>query len=88
MSMTYEKEQLVNRLKWFIKNYGWHETMKALREIVSPHVGWDSEFTELDNVLHRIEKTFKGKIREVTNLDRTANDHTEDKLDNPDLSPE
>lgn len=56
MSITHEKEQLVNRLKWFIKDYGWSEAAKALRQVVQPHVNFESDFTELDNVLRKIEK--------------------------------
>jgi len=57
----WEKDQLVNTIRWFIKHHGWHNTAKVLREVVSVHVSWDSDFAELDNVLRRIEKDFKGE---------------------------
>lgn len=79
----WDKDQLVNTLRWFIKRYGWSETVQALREVVRPHVGWDSHFTELDNVLRRIERDFGKETKKVTDADRAANDYTEDKLDNP-----
>lgn len=34
--------------------YGWPEVAKVLRAEIFVHVGWDSIFTELDNVLRRI----------------------------------
>lgn len=74
-------ERLDRDLRSHIKQHGWYNTAKVLRELVSVHVGWDSEFTELDNVLRRIEGTFSGEIRKITDIDRAANDHTEDKLD-------
>ncbi len=79
-----DNQNLAHAIKQHVKKHGWYNTAQVLRGVVFVHVGWDSDFTELDNVLRRIVKGFKGEIKEVTDTDHAANDYTEDKLGIPD----
>ncbi len=49
-----ERRVLVNRIRSHATKHGWPSLAEALREVVFVHVGWDSAYTELDNVLRRI----------------------------------
>ncbi len=56
MEQFAETTQLVEQIKTHVKKHGWPNTAKALREVIFIHVGWDSDFTVLNNVLRKIEK--------------------------------
>jgi len=63
-------ENLQTDIQNHATKYGWENTAKVLSRVVFVHVGWDENFTELDNVLRKIERSCK---------------HHEDKLDIPNL---
>ena len=60
-----ENQNLAHAIKQHVNDHGWSNTAKVLREVVFCHVGWDADFTELDNVLRRIERAFSGQIHET-----------------------
>lgn len=60
-----DNQKLVAAIRSHTSKHGWHNTAKTLREVASVHVGWDSNFTELCNVLRRIENDFKGQVLEA-----------------------
>ncbi len=49
-----DSQVLANRIRDHAIEHGWHNVARVLREEVFVHVGWDSDFTELDNVLRRM----------------------------------
>ena len=51
-----DNRKLEETIRIHAKKHGWPNVAKAMRAIVFVHVGWDSAFTELDNILHRIER--------------------------------
>jgi len=53
----------------------------VLRELVFVHAGWDSDFTELYDVLHKIEEDFEDKTKGIVE-GRIISNRT--KLDIPD----
>lgn len=58
-----ENEALANKIHTHAIEHGWPNVVKVLRQVVFVHVGWDSVFTELDNVLRRIEQDFDNSCR-------------------------
>ena len=58
-------ENLQTDIQNHATKYGWHNTAKVLSRVVFVHVGWDEDFTELDNVLRKIERKFKDKFLET-----------------------
>lgn len=54
-----DNQQLARTIRALTSKYGWSNTAKTLREVVFVHVGWNSDFTELDNVLRKIEQDFQ-----------------------------
>ncbi len=65
MGIRRDHQQFARDIREHTKKRGWHNTAKVLREVVSVHVGWDSDFTELSNVLRRIEREFKDQVMET-----------------------
>lgn len=57
-----ETEQFQKAIHHHILVHGWAGLAKALRAEVFVHVGWDSVFTELDNVLRRIANVPLGEV--------------------------
>lgn len=57
-----DSEALANRIRDHVIEHGWPSVAKAFREVVSPHVGWDSVYTELDNVLRKIANVPLGEV--------------------------
>lgn len=71
-----DNQNLACAIKQHVKDHGWYNTAKVLREVVFVHVGWDSKFTELDNVLRKIEREFKETKPYIPNLpDGDPSDH-------------
>ena len=54
-------ERLERDLRSHIKQHGWYNTTKVLRELIAIYVECDSDFTELDNALRKIERNTEDK---------------------------
>lgn len=57
-----DRQVLTQRIKDHAIEHGWPSVAKAFREVVFPHVGWDSIYTELDNVLRKIANVPMGEV--------------------------
>jgi len=59
MTLEQRKREFAQDLRSFVCAHGWSETASILRAEVFVYVGFESVFTELDNLLRRIERDFE-----------------------------
>lgn len=76
-----DNQDLAQTINRHVRNNGWHNTAKVMRKVVSVYVGWASNFTELDNVLRRIERNFEESP--TKDVDSATRLHRSDIPDSP-----
>lgn len=69
-----DNQNLACAIQQHMIKHGHCNLAKVLREVIFIHVGWDSDFTELDNVLRRIANVPLDEVIPPSEVARRRND--------------